>query len=151
MDDHKISDKVSELLYDGIGQLDYVGSAYDMETDQPEYTSWVTIDVEYEKFCTDVQTTLEYSDAQSMQIELLRLTKRVITPEILEFVRSGGIKNLTVRIGPRALSGVDLNEENDLELPDKGGSKSAAGSIDFGKIADLGTVDLGVIDNGESN
>ena len=118
MDEHKISDEVSELLYEGIAKLDYQELQYDIEKDQPQHASWIILDALFTTFGTDVYTIIEYSDARAMQAELLKLIKAVFTPELLEHIRNGNIKNFTLRIGPETLSGLDLNEENDIEVDD---------------------------------
>ncbi len=114
-EDHEIVDKVSDLLYKGIGNLDYMKSDYDMSKDQPKHTAWVTFDAGLYRMATDVQTTLEYANASEMQREIIKLVERVFTPELLEYVRSGDIVNLTLRIGPDTFAGYNLNEENGIE------------------------------------
>ncbi len=86
--------------------------AYEPEIeDEPQYFSYITLDVELEQYCTDVTSIFDYSDAKTMQQSFLRWIKTAVTPELLEHVRSGHIKNLTVRIGPNTLSGRNLHEE----------------------------------------
>lgn len=116
MSDDTASDKVSELFYDGLAKLDYRDLEYDIETDQPAHAAWIVLDTSFEEYGTDAYTIIEYSNAKAMQAELLRLIKAVFTPELLEFVRTGEVKDLTLRIGPHALSGEDLNEENSIEV-----------------------------------
>lgn len=130
----KASDLVSELLTEGIARLDYGELEYDIEKNQPENVSWIVVDAEFAKYCTDEYTVIEYSNAKSMQAELLKFIKAVMTPELLEHIRSGTIRNLTLRIGPRALSGVDLNEQNGIELTDSNLGKTSEKSNDFGNI-----------------
>ncbi len=116
MKDDKISDKVSDILYEGIARLDYRELEYDIGKHQPQHASWIVLDAVFSEYATDVYTIIEYSDAPSMQAELIRLVRAVFTPELLEHIRDGRIKDLTLRIGPHALSGEDLNEENGIEV-----------------------------------
>lgn len=116
MNDDKISDKVSDLLYEGIAKLDYRKFEYDIGKHQPQHASWIVLDAVFSEYATDVYTVIEYSDAASMQAELIRLVRAVFTPELLEHIRDGSIKDLTLSIGPHAFNGSDLNEENCIEI-----------------------------------
>lgn len=79
--------------------------------DEPQYFSYITLDVELERYCTDVTGIFDYNDAQTMQQSFLSWVKTAVTPELLEHVRAGHIKNLTVRIGPNTLSGRNMHED----------------------------------------
>src|SRR3954465_10283911 len=117
MDDDQASNKVAVLVEEAIERFERK-SAYSLETDQPKHASWITIDANFKKFGQDGQTAIFYDDAGEMRLEGLRLAKEVFTAELLEFVRSGDVVDLTLRIGPNTLWDTNLNEDDDVESED---------------------------------
>ena len=110
MEDHKASDRVALLIEEAIERFEKIKNDYSLEVDQPKHASWVTIDTHFKDFGQDNQTGLHYDNASDMQTGLLRLAKEVFTPELLEFVRSGNIIDLTLRVGPNTVWDTNLNE-----------------------------------------
>lgn len=104
-------DELYELIEDSLMELNPLHRYYKPDKDQPKHFSWVSLDLEFQKYCQDHIGTIGYTDAQDMQIQLLRWVKAIVTPELLDYVRSGEIRQLTVRIGPHTLSGSNLNED----------------------------------------
>ena len=86
-----------------------------IENGQPKYASWVSFDVDLVSYAIEQTTVIGYNDAESMQKQMLKLIKEVITPNLLQFVRDGTIENLSFRVGPRTISSRELNQENDIE------------------------------------
>jgi len=116
-----IDDKINDLLDEGLARFDHArtvpGAVEDIETRQPQHSSWIVLDVDRGDYGIDRCTILNYPNDLVMSLELQRLISEVVNTELLHFVRTGDIANLTVRIGPDTLGGTNLNEENDIELP----------------------------------
>ena len=115
----KIFDKVTELLEEGIDRLENGPTFSQLEKEQPEHASWVVFDVSLKQYATDMTSSIQYDDAQSMQNAIISLIQAVWTPQLLDCVRSGEIEDLTLRIGPRPLSGGNLNDDNGIEISTK--------------------------------
>ncbi len=112
----KVFDEVTDLLQEGVERLKGGAEFTELEKEQPTKASWVVFDASLKRYATDVYATIKYDDALAMQNEIVRLIRTVWTPQILEYVRSGEIENLTLRIGPETLSGYNLNEENGVDV-----------------------------------
>lgn len=97
-------------------QVQQQGKRYDDEKDQPQHFSWVHIDVEAPKCCTDTSSCIMYGDAKEMQQQFLDYARHMVTPELLQMLRDRQLVHITLRIGPRSLSGTDLNDEYGIEV-----------------------------------
>jgi len=117
---HKVIDKATEILTRNSEIHDrHTYSAakvkpYDLEIDQPKNISWVTIDVSTEELAADDTTAIVYDNANDMKAEILEWVSNIVSPDLLELVRSGQIKHLSLHIGPYVPSG-DLNDPFDVE------------------------------------
>ncbi len=118
MNDDIASDEVARLVEEGIERFGKIKSDYKLYADQPKHASWVTIDTSFKEFGQDNQTGLHYDSASDMHAQLLRLAEEVFTPELLEFVRSGNVIDLTLRIGPNTLWDTNLNDDGFLQESD---------------------------------
>jgi hypothetical protein len=92
------------------------GKHYDDEKDQPQHFSWVHIDVEAPGCCTDTSSCIMYGDAEEMQQQFLDYARHMVTPELLQMLRDRKLVHITLRIGPRSLSGIDLNDDYGIEV-----------------------------------
>ncbi len=92
------------------------GKYYDDEKDQPQHFSWVHIDVEAPNCCTDTSSCIMYGDAEEMQQQFLDYARHMVTPDLLQMIRDRKLVHITLRIGPRSLSGVDLNDDYGIEV-----------------------------------
>lgn len=92
------------------------GRHYDDEKDQPQHFSWVHIDVEAPSCCTDTSSCIIYGDAEEMQQQFLDYARHMVTPDLLQMLRDRKLVHITLRIGPRSLSGVDLNDDYGIEV-----------------------------------
>lgn len=88
----------------------------DDEKDQPQHFSWVHVDVEAPNCCTDTSSCLMYDDAEDMSQQFIDYVRHMVTPDLLQMIRDQQLVHITLRIGPRALSGTDLNEELGIEV-----------------------------------
>lgn len=77
----------------------------------PEHFSWVHLDVEAKGIATDSSNGLTYHDAADMKEQVVAYVRYMLSPDLLELIRTGQLLHLTVRIGPCSLAGVDMNEE----------------------------------------
>lgn len=115
-------DKATEILdNNGLAFGDYqskIGRSrrYDVEKDQPQHFSWASIDVEAPNCSTDLGGGIDYDDAEDMQQQLMEWVRYMVTPDLLQMIRERELIHITLRIGPRALSGFDSNEENGIEI-----------------------------------
>ncbi len=78
---------------------------------EPADFSYITLDLELKKYAIDRSDVIAYQDAFKMQRALLHWIEQVISPDMLEMVRKGEIEHLTLRLGPRTLSGFNLSKE----------------------------------------
>ena len=92
------------------------GKHYDDEKDQPQHFSWVHIDVEAPNCCTDTSSCIMYGDAEEMQQQFLEYARRMVTTDLLQMLRDRKLVHITLRIGPRSLSGIDLNDDYGIEV-----------------------------------
>ena len=114
-DNDKVFDEVVDLFENGLERFG-AELKFDLyEEPHPDKVNWLIVDASLKSYATDTSIAFYYKDAQAMQDEIIRFIKAVWTPQLLELVRSGEIKNLTLRVGPDTLSGTDLNEENGIE------------------------------------
>lgn len=106
-------DQIEAIIDDNLEKLyEYCNHMEESKAeDEPLYASFITLDIELDKYCTDVSNKIEYNDAKGMQQAILGWIKGMVTPELLEHVSNGNIKNLSVLIGPNTLSGRNLNED----------------------------------------
>ena len=89
---------------------------YDDEKDQPLHFSWVHVDVEAPNCSTDTSSCIMYGDVKEMQQQFLDYVRQMVTPNLLQMLRDRQLVHITLRIGPRALSGTDLNDEYGIEV-----------------------------------
>lgn len=89
---------------------------YDDEKDQPQHFSWLNVDVQAPGLCTDTSSCMTYDDAEDMQQQFISFVRHMVTPDLLQMVRDKELVHLTLTIGPRAPSGVDLNDEYGIEV-----------------------------------
>ena len=92
------------------------GKHYDDEKYQPQNFSWVHIDVEAPSCCTDTSSCIMYDDSEEMQQQFLDYARHMVTPDLLQMLRDRKIVHITLRIGPRSLSGIDLNDDYGIEV-----------------------------------
>ena len=97
-------------------QVQRPGKHYDGEKDQPQHFSWVHIDVEAPNCCTDTSSCIMYGDAEEMQQQFLDYARHMVTPDLLQMLRDRKLVHITLRIGPRSLSGIDLNDDYGIEV-----------------------------------
>jgi hypothetical protein len=111
------SEAVTEMLYDGFekAEKEPINKMNYRPEDQPKYFSWVTIDVQFKTFCIDASSAIAYRNTNDMKSELENIVTKVMSTDLLHRVRTGQIVNLTLRIGPTALSGMDHNNELEIE------------------------------------
>lgn len=89
---------------------------YDDEKDQPQHFSWVHVDVEAPSCCTDTSSCIMYDDAEEMQQQFLDYARHMVTKDLLQMLRDRKLVHITLRIGPRSLSGTDLNDDYGIEV-----------------------------------
>lgn len=114
-DNDKVFDEVVDLIENGLERFGAELKFDPYEEAHPDKANWLIVDASLKIYATDSSIAFCYKDAQAMQDEIIRFVKAVWTPQLLELVRSGEIKNLTLRVGPDTLGGSDLNEENGIE------------------------------------
>lgn len=108
-------DDISDEVLAGI-ESHATSTRHDIFTEQPKHASWLTVDIEMsDGICTDHTAQLEYDNENVMQAELVKAIISIASPKILNQVRNGAIEHLTFRIGPRALSGTNMNEEMGID------------------------------------
>ena len=120
-DNDKIIDEVTDILDVNSDNLDqHTGNKniWDLaEAKQPNNFSWLTLDVHAGPLATDTNYFMTYSSASEMRREFLLWAHTMLTDDLLEYIQDGSLNNLTLRIGPDALSGCNLNEEMGIEHP----------------------------------
>lgn len=89
---------------------------YEDGKDQPQHFSWVHVDVEAPSCCTDTSSCIMYDDTEDMQQQFIDYVRHMVTPDLLQMIRDKQLLHITLRIGPRALSGTDLNDELGIEV-----------------------------------
>jgi hypothetical protein len=106
--------KVEALLEDSVyGHNEAAPS--EIEDSQPKYASWASFDVDLGSYSIEQVTVLGYEDSESMHKNMVKLVSSVLTTEMLQFVRTGTIRNISFRIGPHTISSTDLNEQNGID------------------------------------
>lgn len=87
-----------------------------IDTSQPKNSSWISVEAELSKaYAIEQKNIIDYRDAREMAAEVSNYINAVFTPDLLQLVRDGTIKNLSFRIGPVSLSSTDLNWENGID------------------------------------
>lgn len=87
-----------------------------IDTSQPKNSSWISVEAELSKaYAIEQNNIIDYRDAREMAAEVSNYLNAVFTPDLLQLVRDGTIKNLSFRIGPVSLSSTDLNWENGID------------------------------------
>jgi len=115
-------DKAATLLqenseyFDKHRQHSKTARIYDDEKDQPKHFSWLHTDVEGHPYSTDTANYISYDNVEHMRQQFLEYVEAMASPKLLQMICRGQVTHLTIRIGPRALSGVDLNEEYGIEV-----------------------------------
>ena len=89
---------------------------YDDEKDQPQHFSWLHVDVEAPGMCTDTSSCMFYDSAEDMHNQFVNFVRQMVSPDLLQMIRDKQLLHITLTIGPRAPSGVDLNEEYGIEV-----------------------------------
>lgn len=105
----ELLDEVYALLEEGAERIRDTGN-WDIEKGFPRKCTPGVIDVDFGINATDRWFDIEYTDAKEMKAEIVKAVEALLSHELLEYFRSGEIKNLTVRIGPDALSGENYFE-----------------------------------------
>jgi hypothetical protein len=89
---------------------------YDCGVDQPKHFSWFHIWWSIDGIFSDTTAVLEYADAEDFQQELINKVRMFFTPDTLQYIREGKIKNFGMQIGPHTPAHDDLNEELGIEV-----------------------------------
>lgn len=87
-----------------------------IDTSQPKNSSWISVEAELSNaYAIEQKNIIDYRDAKEMAAEVSNYINSVFTPDLLQLVRDGTIKNFSFRIGPVSLSSTDLNWENGID------------------------------------
>lgn len=102
--------------FDKHRQRNTTSKVYDDEKDQPGHFSWLHTDVEGHNIATDTSNHITYDDLEDMREQFLEYVSAMASPKLLQMILRGQILHLTFRIGPRGLSGTNLNDEYGIEV-----------------------------------
>lgn len=122
MKNDKYIDQASTILeetseyFDKHRKLSKTTKVYDDDKDQPKHFSWLHTDVEGQIYSTDTSNYITYDNVEHMRQQFLEYVEAMASTKLLQMICRGQVTHLSLRIGPRALSGIDLNEEYGIEV-----------------------------------
>ena len=87
------------------------------ELQAPKYCTNITLDLEFRDYCTDFYDWISYANSKDMHAAFNEWLRIIITPDVLEAIRNGRVKNLSIRIGQDTLRGKHLNGQEGKNEP----------------------------------
>lgn len=105
-----LSEAIDEALFDT------TPARFSIEIDQPKHFSWIHFYWSYGGLAGEYTHGLEFSNAKDFQKQLILVTKKVFSPENLEFVRQAKLTEFGMHVGPYQPSGGSINDEIGIDV-----------------------------------